>query len=473
MFRLEDFPALHFEATRRRGEGHRILAPSHQRLLVLKQRIALALALLCCLLPPQVAQPRAVASGRLIVVFKPASGSRPAEQSAALAQQYRARGLLRLEALGIDGRQPGARAYLGVASAGADLTTLAASLARSPLVQSVEPNVPRRFLAIDPDTGPLDEQFVNQPYYFTIGVVAMWARGLTGISATNPITVAVLDTGVDLAHPDIDGNLAPGYDIVSMGAAPPQDGSSDSHGSMVAGVIGAEINNDIVGGVARGVAGIGGGDALAGTPGLRIMPVRVAVNSSDELDCAQAAQALDYARAHGARVINMSYGGAEPCDLELAAVQRAYDAGILLVAGAGNDGDMQPIYPAAYGAGTNERLVIAVAGLAPSGAKADASNYGPWVDIAAPFRVFSITNTGGHAAASGTSFSAPFVSGLLGVLMSNYGWSRDQATWKLLTTADNVDAENPGYEGQLGAGRINAGRASALIHDVSVPLVRR
>ena len=96
---------------------------------------------------------------------------------------------------------------------------------------------------------PLDEQFANQPYYFTISAVAMWAGGLTGISATNPITVAVIDTGADLDHPDIDGNLAPGYDLVSMGTAPPQDGSPDSHGSMVAGVIGAEINNDIVGGI--------------------------------------------------------------------------------------------------------------------------------------------------------------------------------------------------------------------------------
>jgi subtilisin family serine protease len=336
-----------------------------------------------------------------------------------------------------------------------------------------EPDVARHFFAIDPISGPLDAQFDNQQYYFDIGVVAMWVRGLTGISATHPITVAVIDTGVDLDHPDIDDNLVAGFDFVDMDGLP-QDADPDSHGSMVAGVIGAEINNDVLGDTARGVAGIGGGDTQSATLGLRIMPLRVAVDVSLGFDCARSAQAIDYATSHGARVINMSYGGEDDCALELEAVQRAYDAGVALVAGAGNGNTSTPFYPAAYGAGTNDPMVIAVAGLYPSGLKADASNYGTWVDVGAPFRqIRSITKGGGYDSDSGTSFSAPFVSGLVGVLMSNCGWSRDRAVLTVLASPDSVDEVegNEMFQGLLGAGRINADRASAMTHDVYLPFI--
>jgi thermitase len=447
---------------------------------MIARRLAVALVLVCGLLPapsaataPRLPRPDASAFNRLIVVLKPAAIHQERPGTAMLLDQFAARGLRDLAPLGVDGPLRGAPAYLGALAPGADGAALLADLAHSPLVLRVEPDVPRQFFAIDPTTGPLDAEFGLQHYYFDIGVVAMWARGLTGISATNPITVAVIDTGVDLSHPDINANLVPGFDFVEMDTTP-QDSSLDSHGSMVAGVIGAEMNNDIVSGVARGVAGIGGGDAQAGTSGLRVMPLRVAADSSEALDCAQVAQAIDYARTHAAQVINMSFGGPDSCALELDAVQRAYDAGIALVAGAGNNNSSTPFYPAAYGAGTNDRLVLAVAGVYSDRVKADASNYGTWVDVCAPFRLIrSITNSGSYASASGTSFSAPFVSGLVGVLISNYHWSRDKAFWKIQTTADNVDAANPNYIGQLGAGRINADRASALIYDTYLPLALR
>jgi subtilisin family serine protease len=359
------------------------------------------------------------------------------------------------------------------------LVILAASLAAQPMSQDMADNrsiaklkAPRHFFYVDPVSGPLDSEFVNQSYYFDIGAVAMWAKGLTGISATHPITVAVIDTGVDLTHPDIATNLVPGFDFVLSNTLP-QDQSPESHGSMVAGIIGAEINNDVINYVARGVAGIGGGDAMSGTPGLRIMPVRVSFDTPDY--CAESAQAIDYARLHGAQIINMSYGGTLSCTLEYEAIQRAYAAGIALVAGAGNDNNSTPIYPAAYGAGYNNRLVIAVAGVYRSRLKADASNYGAWVDIAAPFsNIRSLTKNGGYASGNGTSFSAPFVSGLIGVLMSNFGWSRDQAVSIVLATADSVDDANPPqYKGLLGAGRINADRASSMVHEVFLPMIAR
>jgi hypothetical protein len=337
--------------------------------------------------------------------------------------------------------------------------------------------------AIDPSTGPLDREFVYQPYSFDIGATAMWSRGLTGASASNPIIVAVIDTGVDLNHPDLKDNLAPGYDFV-LGTDQPQDESWDSHGTMVAGVIAARINDAISNGTARGVAGIGGGDAQAGTPGMRIMPLRIARNlepppaQPEDIPCQRVADAIDYAVAHGARVINMSFETSVQCPAELASIQRAYRQGIALVAGAGNDGNSTPVYPAAYeddGANPHNRnLVIAVAGVYLTGVKALKSNYGSWVDVSAPFRrIRSTAKSGIYASDDGTSYSAAFVSGLLAVLMSNYGWSRDQAVAIVLGTASSTDDANPAYRGLLGAGRINAGRSSSLTHVVYLPLAQR
>jgi thermitase len=337
--------------------------------------------------------------------------------------------------------------------------------------------------AIDPNTGPNDRQFFWQPYYFDIGAVKMWGRGLTGSQPNRPVTVAVIDTGVDLDHPDLQPNIVQGYDFVDDDNIP-DDTSAASHGTMVAGVIAARMNNDTGSAAPKTVAGIGGGDALAGTPGLRIMPLRVAANDDDIIPCERVAQAIDYAIDHGAQVINMSFRHEERCpppqeQQEFNALRRAYAAGIALVAGAGNDSSNLPVYPAAYdGAETgqpNGRLVLAVAGVYLTGVKALKSNYGDWVDVSAPYRrIRTTTRDGGYGSDDGTSFSAAFVSGLIGVLMSNKGWSRDQAITAVLWAADNLDAANPNLAGKLGAGRINADRASTLIiRQVYLPSVRR
>lgn len=402
---------------------------------------------------------------KIIVVLKPVERTgKWISVTRALRDRFSADGLVDLKPLGFGGPVPGSETYLGFVAPGADIGRLMSQIERSPLVLRAELDVQRHFLSIDPTTGPNDPEFPSQSYYFSIGAVAMWAKGLTGISATNPITVAVIDTGADLAHPDLVNNIITGYDFIASNTTP-QDQAG--HGSMVAGVIGAAINNGI------GVAGIGGGDTQANVMGLRLMPLRVAVNAGDHVDCAMSARAIISATMLGARVINISYGGYNFCQTELDAVQGAYDHGIAIVAGAGNDYTSTLFYPAAYGAGTNDRLVIAVCGLAPSGLKADQSNYGAWVDVCAPFsNIRSTTINGGYDTARGTSLSAPFVSGLIGVLMSNYRWSRERAISIVLASADNVDAINyPGYQGQLGTGRINAERASAMVHAVYMPLM--
>jgi thermitase len=281
-----------------------------------------------------------------------------------------------------------------------------------------------------------------------------------GVNVEDIITIAVIDTGVDLDHPDLVENLLPGYDFVDEDTQP-QDTSADSHGAKVAGIIAARMNNDLAGGKARGIVGIGGGNTLSNTLGLRILPLRVAAESTS-VDCALSARAIDYAVDQGARIINISYGSKDFCPDGLASIQRAYAAGLVIVAGAGNDNSSEPFYPAAYGAGENEDLVLAIAGLDANGAKAYHSNYGEWIDFGAPYnQLRTLTRDGGYASDSGTSYSAPLVSGLLGLLMSNYGWSRDKAVQVLRDTADPVDLVNEKpYQGLLGSGRINAARAS-------------
>ena len=436
----------------------------------IKKWICLLLLAMTIWTVPLVARTDMQAPAQLIVVLQLATSEDSQSVLVGnLLDHFGDAGLLQLNPLGIDGATPDTPAYQALLAPDADANHLIQELARLPSVLYVEPDVRRESFDIDPEDGPLDEQFQYgfQDYYRDIGVLKMWARGITGIQSSRPITVAVIDSGVDLNHPDIDDNLVAGYDFVDEDNLP-QDESDDSHGSMVAGVVGAEINNDLSGGVARGVAGIGGGDAQAGTLGLRIMPLRI----SPEVYCSQSAQAIDYARNHGATVVNMSYGGEDFCQLELVAIQGAYDAGITLVAGAGNDGASTPFYPAAYGAESNDSLVIAVAGVIRSGSKAADSNYGDWVDISAPFVVRSIDRHGGYETDGGTSFSAPLVSGLIGLMMSNQGWTRESAVSIVLATADNIDDVNPSYQGLLGAGRINADRATSLTNMSYLPIVR-
>jgi hypothetical protein len=336
---------------------------------------------------------------------------------------------------------------------------------------------------IDTQSGPLDRLFFMQHYYFDIGAVAMWNRGLTGSKPGAPaLVVAVIDTGVNQNHAEIKDNMVPGYSFVPTDTST-IDHDPATHGTQVAGVIAARMNNVLGTGSLDGIVGIGGGNAAAGTPGLKIMPMRIAVSSNDKVSCDRLADAINYAREAGARVINISIGLKKPCgqrdgDPVYAALTATYDAGIVVIAGAGNDGTEAYIYPAAYGADDSGPqvpfLIVAVAGVTQANKKHPDSSYGSWVDVCAPFGpVVSLGQGQSYAAASGTSFSTALVSGLIGVLMANYGWSRDKAITVVLDTSTNVDALNPTYAGKLGAGCINASRASAVNRDVFLSIVRR
>ena len=130
----------------------------------------------------------------------------------------------------------------------------------------------------------------------------------------------------------------------------------------------------------------------------------------------------------------------------------------MVVGGAGNDNLNAAFYPAAYDE------VLAVAGTTDTDEKAGLSNYGTWVDVSAPAINITTTFLGGDwGPVNGTSFAAPFASGLAGLLRSQHPeWTPGMVKTHIEHTTDPIDALNPSYAGKLGSGRINAGAAVSI-----------
>jgi type VII secretion-associated serine protease mycosin len=214
---------------------------------------------------------------------------------------------------------------------------------------------------------------------------ALWAQ-----QPGDGVTVAVLDTGVDAAHPDLTGVVLPGTDLVSPGG----DGRTDAngHGTHVAGIIAAVANNGL------GTAGL--------AQGVRILPVRV-LDDTGAGWASDIAKGIIWATDHGAAVINLSLGDHVTDDVTAAAVQYANDHGVVVVAAAGNDranGDAVT-YPAAYPG------VLGVAATDSQDAVASFSETGDFVDVAAPgVDIASTYPPSTYVYLSGTSMAAPFVS---------------------------------------------------------------
>ncbi|MUT66693.1 S8 family peptidase [Paenibacillus sp. NEAU-GSW1] len=209
------------------------------------------------------------------------------------------------------------------------------------------------------------------------------------------VIVAVLDTGVQTDHPDLKGKLIKGNNIVDSDAAPSDD---VGHGTHVAGIIGATVNNG------EGVAGLSWYN--------KIMPVKV-LDSSGAGSAYSVAQGIIWATDHGAKVINMSLGNYAQAEFLHDAIKYAYDHDVVLVAASGNDNTERPGYPAAY------PEVFAVAATDAQKQKASFSNYGNYIDVAAPGDSIASTYPGGqYAALSGTSMASPHVAALAGLIRS-------------------------------------------------------
>jgi thermitase len=249
------------------------------------------------------------------------------------------------------------------------------------------------------------------------------------------VIVAVLDTGVQSDHPDLQNKILAGTNIVDENAAPDDD---VGHGTHVAGIIGATVNNG------EGVAGVSWYN--------KIMPVKV-LDSSGAGSTYSVAQGIIWAVDNGAKVINMSLGNYAQADFLHDAIKYAYDHDVVMVAASGNDNTERPGYPAAY------PEVFAVAATTSKKERADFSNYGDYIDVAAPGDSIASTYPGSqYAALSGTSMASPHVAALAGLIRSvNPELSADEVMEIMRKSA--IDLGDKGRDIYFGYGEIDVDRA--------------
>ena len=243
--------------------------------------------------------------------------------------------------------------------------------------------------------------------------------------------IAILDTGVQYDHPDLSGKVILGYDYVDDDWDPYDN---HGHGTASAGIAAAVTDN------ARGVAGM--------APNATIYAVRVLDNKGDgTLD--DVANGIIHAADNGADVISLSLGGRNDSITLKKAVDYAWNKGAVVVAAAGNYGSSQPTYPAYYS------NAIAVAAIDSDESKATFSNYGTWVDVAAPgVDICSTYLDDSYASLSGTSMAAPHVAGLAALLHAQ-GRSAPEIREAIENTASSISGTGTYWS----KGRINAYRA--------------
>src|SRR3954470_20161369 len=333
---------------------------------------------------------------------------------------------------------------------GTSVAEAVADLERSPDVAYAEPDQPRTATAAPDDadfawqwslqnTGSIFNRRSIRPSYTgtagdDIDVLAAWDQGLT----ESDVTVGVVDSGVDLAHPDLKANLlSSGHDYVD-GDNTPSD--QNGHGTHVAGIIGAVGNNGI------GVAGI---DWKAS-----ILPVRV-LNKDGSGSVSSVVNGYNYAAGHGAKIVNVSLGGDAPSQTEYDALRNASDT--LFVVAAGNDAvnvDTTDSYPCAY----DLPNVLCVAATDANDALAYFSDYGatavdlaaPGVDILSTYpTALSADPTFAYKWLSGTSMATPEVAGAAAlVLDQDASLTPWQLREKLTSSVDKV----PALEGKVASG---------------------
>lgn len=298
-----------------------------------------------------------------------------------------------------------------------------------------------------------------QDHYDSINLDA--AHDIT--AGSSDVVVAVIDTGLQLSHPDFQKNVWTNKDeICGNGIDDDDNGYTDdcygynfadnlggdallgdgSHGTHCSGTIAADTDNSI------GVAGVAGGKN--GAEGVKIMTATVFGKD----DTRGFAESIVYAADMDARISSNSWGytsfGAYSQSV-LDAIDYATDAGCIVVFAAGNDDSEHPSYPGHY------HKTVNVAALNDDGTRATFSNYGFSIDISAPGVSVLSTVIDDYAYYSGTSMACPHVSGLLALGFSvNPALSNDAALKCLYSTATSVENVNSGFENYLGAGMIDA-----------------
>lgn len=382
--------------------------------------------------------------------------------------------------------------------AGQDYMAALRALEADPRVKSVGPNTIKRVSGIIPND-PLFlngasgvENALQKPYVMD----SQWGLLHTGATEAWDVTsgvptviVAVIDTGVNFAQEDMTGrwwtNASEianngtddggngyiddhrGWDFFDDDNDPTDDaGGNMSHGMACASIIAAEGNNG------RGMMGVAGGMTRVG--GVRIMPLRVGTDTNIPVSAEIAA--IDYAVDNGAQIISMSFGGASGGQVEEDAIDRAWNAGVLCIAAAGNNsqgnGDLIDL-PAGFdnclsvGATSifSVDLPVRSGTSLVSERRAPYSKIGPEMDLVAPGThiISALNSAAGYttvagAQFTGTSAATPVVAGLAALLKSaNPSWTASQLRERMISTA--VDLGPAGFDNTYGHGRIDMAAA--------------
>jgi len=204
------------------------------------------------------------------------------------------------------------------------------------------------------------------------------------------VTVAVLDTGIDINHNDLFGKIVGEINLTNSVTVE----DSHGHGTHIAGIIAAENSNGVI-----GIA-----------PGIRLLNVKVA-NDQGKCELTALENGIIWAVREGAKVINVSIEMTDHSERLEKVINYAWENGVLVIAAAGNNGDDSPVYPAYY------ENTIAVTALGETSRLAPLANYGDWVDIVAPgFDVYSTLPGNNYGYKTGTSFATAYVSGVAALL---------------------------------------------------------
>ncbi|MBO9539351.1 S8 family serine peptidase [bacterium] len=278
----------------------------------------------------------------------------------------------------------------------------------------------------------VNDPMVNQLW----GLTKVQAQQAWDVTAGDPnVVVAVVDTGVDYNHEDLKGQVIKGPDFGNNDNDPMDD---QGHGSHVAGTIAAIANNGV------GVAGL--------AYKTKVLAIKV-LGSDGSGDTNSIVRGILKANELGARVINLSLGGPQQSSALKDAVDQVTAKGSLCVVAAGNDGTSTPDYPAAY------PNALAVGASDQSDKRASFSNYGSYVDIAAPGVDILSSTEKSYKKHSGTSMASPHVAAAAALLLAkNPDLSVQQLRDALTTTGDPTT----GF-GNSAVKRMNAAKALAAV----------
>ncbi|MER5868222.1 type VII secretion-associated serine protease mycosin [Streptomyces sp. NPDC002044] len=348
------------------------------------------------------------------------------------------------------------------------LSGTAAAAAPAPGVPAPQPPYALGLDGAGACTFPMKKQIEDRPWALQrLLLDELWAQTKGKDAKGVSVRVAVIDTGVDRANPQLSGaiDVSAGRDFVEVKGA---DGKPAGDGKGGAGASAGDGTNDTVGHGTK-VAGLIAARPQAGTgfvglaPEATIIPIRQN-DGRGQGNAASLAAAIDHAVAKGAQVINISQDTDAPLSADSAlgaSVKKAIDAKVVVIASAGNDGmsgEKRKTYPAAFPG------VLAVASSDRNNERAAFSQPGDFIGIAAPGVDMVSTVPGfGQCIDNGTSFSAPYVAGVAALLRAEHpDWSVEQIVWQIQNTAER--AVN-GRDDYVGWGVVDPVRALGQDHE--------